>query len=108
MTTGRTSSPPPNTAVRAALLPEDVTRFDGQWRAAMAAATESLDLSEVFGLLESWRRGARRGAGLGPDGYRRMLDEAAHRLRSGTEPSDPVSVEQVRLRLAAGIAAGPR
>jgi len=28
--------------VRAALVPEDVERFDEQWRATMAAATESL------------------------------------------------------------------
>jgi hypothetical protein len=103
---GLSDAPP--AVVRAALLPEDVARFDEQWRAAMAAATDSLDLTEVFLLLESWRRVARLTVGLGPDGYRRMLDDAEERLNTGAMPADPVSAEQVRFRLAARIAAGPR
>ena len=46
----------PPAVVRAALVPEDAERFDVQWRAAMAAATNSLDLGPVHRLLESWRR----------------------------------------------------
>jgi hypothetical protein len=41
--------------VRAALTPEDAERFDRQWRAAMATATETLDLSGVHQVLDSWR-----------------------------------------------------
>ena len=37
----------PPAVVRAALVPEDAERFDEQWRAAMAAATNSLDLGPV-------------------------------------------------------------
>ena len=52
-------------------MPEDVERFDEQWRATMAAATESLDLAGVQRFLEAWRRIARLTVGLGHDGYRR-------------------------------------
>jgi len=94
--------------VRAALVPEDVARFDEQWRATMAVATESLDLAGVHRFLETWRRVARLTVGLGHDGYRRMLGEAEHRLRTGEMPDNPVPIEEVRLRLAERIAAGRR
>lgn len=93
--------------VRAALVPEDAERFDEQWRAAMAAATASLDLGDVHRLLEHRRRIARLTVGLGHDGYRRMLAEAEHTARTGEMPARPVPIEQVRLNLAARIAAGP-
>ena len=98
----------PPAVVRAALVPEDVERFDEQWRATMAAATESLDLAGVQRFLEAWRRIARLTVGLGHDGYRRMLGEADHRLRTGEMPDNPVPIEEVRLRLAERIAAGRR
>lgn len=98
----------PPAVVRAALVPEDAERFDVQWRVAMAAATDSLDLGPVHRLLESWRRVARLTVGLGHDGYRRMLSEADHRLRTGEMPVNPVPLDEVRLRLAERIAAGPR
>ena len=40
------------------------------------------------------------------DGYRRMLSEADHRLRTGEMPDNPVPIDEVRLRLAERIAAG--
>jgi hypothetical protein len=45
--------------VRAALIPEEAAEFDQRWRAVMARATETLDLSEVLETLDSWRRVAR-------------------------------------------------
>ena len=98
----------PPAVVRAALVPEEAERFDEQWRAAMAAATNSLDLGPVHRLLESWRRVARVTVGLGHDGYRRMLSEADRRLRTGEMPDNPVPLDEVRLHLAERIAAGPR
>jgi hypothetical protein len=65
--------------VRAALVPEDVAEFDRQWRAVMAAATESLDLAEVHRTLESWLTSAR-----GHDGYRRLLADAERRTLTST------------------------
>lgn len=98
----------PPAVIRAALVPEDVARFDEQWRAVMAVATESLDLAGVQRFLEAWRRVARLTVGLGHDGYRRMLGEAEHRLRTGEMPDNPVPIEEVRLRLAERLAAGRR
>jgi Family of unknown function (DUF6247) len=98
----------PPAVVRAALVPEDVERFDEQWRATMSEATESLDLVGVQRFLETWRRIARLTAGLGHDGYRRMLAEADRRLRTGEMPDNPVPIEAVRLRLAERIARGSR
>jgi hypothetical protein len=42
--------------IRAALLPEDARKFDETYAAALAAARESLDLTELFACLEHWRR----------------------------------------------------
>jgi len=42
--------------VHAGLIPEDVAEFDRQWRVVMATATETLDLTSVHHVLESWRR----------------------------------------------------
>ena len=64
--------------------------------------------ARVHRLLESWRRVARLTVGLGHDGYRRMLSEADHRLRTGEMPDNPVPLDEVRLHLAERIAAGPR
>lgn len=94
--------------VRAALLPEDVARFDEQWRAVMAAATGSYDLSAVHHLLDYWRQIARLTVGLGHDGYRQMLVQAERTARTGEMPVGSVPIEEVRIRLAARIAAGPR
>jgi uncharacterized protein DUF6247 len=38
------------------LLPEDQERFDAAYSAALASAREQLDLTELFGCLEHWRR----------------------------------------------------
>ena len=81
-----------------------VARRDG-----FSLRTDSLDLGPVHRLLESWRRVARLvTVGLGHDGYRRMLSDADHRLRTGEMPDNPVPLDEVRLRLAERIAAGPR
>jgi hypothetical protein len=93
--------------VRAALVPEDAERFDEQWRAAMTAATASLDLGEVYRFLEHWRRIARLTVGLGHDGYRRMLAQAERTARTGEMPGNAVPVEQLLLKLTARIAVGP-
>lgn len=90
----------PPAVVRAALIPEDVPRFDQQWREAMAAATRSLDLTEVHRLLESWRRVAQITAALGHDRYRRMLARAEHTLRTGELPAGSMSADEVTALIA--------
>jgi hypothetical protein len=86
--------------VRAALTPEDVEEFDRQWRAAMAAATESLDLSEVQRTLESWRRVAWLTTARGHEGYRALLAEAERRTRTGERAPGAVSLERVKAMIA--------
>lgn len=82
-------------AIRDALLPEDVEIFDRQYRAAMATATDSLDLTDVLELLAHWRLVAASSADA--DGHRAMLATAA-RLRAG-EDVRTVSAAQLRERL---------
>jgi Family of unknown function (DUF6247) len=62
----------------------------------------------VHNLLDYWRRIARLTMRLGHDGYRQMLKQAERTLRIGEMPADPVPIEEIRFRLAARIAAGPR
>jgi hypothetical protein len=85
--------------VRAALVPEDAVRFDRQWRAAMATATEALDLTGVHDVLESWRRVAWLTSARGAEGYRRILARAEETLRTGEQPPGAVSLEEIRLRI---------
>lgn len=72
--------------VRAALIPEEVGDFDRQWRAAMAEAADTLDLTVVFETLDSWRRRATITQSLGQDDYRRMLARAEYTQRTGEVP----------------------
>ncbi|MDQ2790871.1 MAG: DUF6247 family protein [Actinomycetota bacterium] len=85
--------------VRAALIPEDVERFDRQWRQVMANATKHLDLTEVLATLDSWRRIAWLTTANGPDSYRRMLSQADHVLRTGESPADSVPWRQLKAEL---------
>jgi len=43
-------------AIRAALLPEDQPKFDVAYSEALAEARASQDLTELFTVLEEWRR----------------------------------------------------
>lgn len=84
--------------VRAALIPEEVPDFDQSWRAAMAKATEAVDLTPVFETLDHWRRHAWTAQALGVDDYRRMLARAEYTLRTGNPPPGTVthSAEEVK------------
>ena len=69
----------------------------------MATATEALDLTAVHELLDSWRRVAWLTTASGPEGYRRILARAEETLRTGEEPPGTVSLEEIRLRIAARL-----
>lgn len=88
--------------MRAALIPEEAAEFDQQWRAVMARATESLDLTEVLATLEAWRRVAWSTSAVGPDGHRRMLARAERRARTGERGTDAVSWDELSARLGLG------
>jgi hypothetical protein len=82
-------------AIRAALLPEEVGDFDRAWRAALAEAAETLDLTGVYKTLENWRRIARM-TQADPEAHRRMLRQAEHTLRTGELPAGSVPIDEVK------------
>lgn len=84
--------------MRAALIPEERLEFDAEWRAVMAKATETLDLSEVFATLDPWRRVARLTTAAGAEEHRAMYRRAAERLTGEAVPADE-SLAQTKARL---------
>ncbi|GAA4927429.1 hypothetical protein EV188_1194 [Actinomycetospora succinea] len=75
--------------VRAVLAPESAVEFDRQWRAALARAADTYDLTIVLQCLDAWRRVARvTAAAGGAEGYRALLDAAAT-ARAGEGPASP-------------------
>lgn len=84
--------------VRAALIPEEAAEFDRQWREVMRAATDTLDLTDVLAVLESWRRVAWMTSANGPEAHRRMYRRAAARLTDERIP-DGESLARTKARL---------
>lgn len=84
--------------VRAALIPEEQPEFDRAWRAALATAAESLDLTGVLATLDSWRRTAWTTSAGGHESYRQMWRRAA-KLYTGEDipAGEPFSVTKARL-----------
>jgi hypothetical protein len=80
-----------------ALLPEEVGQFDSEWRSAMTRSAESLDLSEVYRVLERWRSIATL-TQADPDAHRRMLARAK-RVLEGHERGT-VTADQMREMIA--------
>ena len=72
-------------AIRAALLPEDVAGFDQEFRAVMAEAAASVNLSGVAAFLERWRRVAWSSGD--PEEHRAMLDRSAQLLAGQDVPT---------------------
>lgn len=86
--------------VRAALIPEEAVEFDHQWRDVMTRATETLDLTEVLAVLESWRRVAWLTTANGSDAHRRMYRRAAARRANEDIPdNEPLPRTKARLGL---------
>jgi Family of unknown function (DUF6247) len=87
-------------SIRGLLLPEEAGDFDRDFRAAMARATETLDLTAVLQLLERWRRVAESSRDV--QAHRRMLDRAArlsHGDTAGEVSTEAWSVTRNRLGL---------
>lgn len=85
--------------IRAALIPEERPQFDRQWRAAMAEAAETFDLTGVDKTLQFWRLRATHIDELGHNGYRRWLAEIEQRARTGESPPGSVPWSQLKAEL---------
>lgn len=70
--------------VLAALIPEDAVDFAADWRAVLARATDTFDLTELSRLLEAWRLVARHTAAHGAEAQREMYRRAAALLAGDT------------------------
>lgn len=82
------------------MIPEEAAEFDRQWRAVMAKATETLDLTEVLETLDSWRRVARLTAAAGAEEHRAMYRRAAAQLTGKAVPAnEPLRQTKARLGL---------
>ena len=77
-------------SIRGVLLPEEAGDFDREYRAAMAQATETLDLTGVLQLLERWQRVAESSRDV--RAHRHML-ECAAQLNRGDAAASEVSTE---------------
>lgn len=88
--------------VRAALAPESAVEFDRQWRAALAGAADSYDLSRVHACLDAWRRVARvTAAAGGAEGYRELLETASAALER--EAPSPAAAPWREVRAELGL-----
>lgn len=83
--------------IRAALLAEEREEFDRDYRGALAAAAESLDLTGLLGVLEHWR--LRTIVSADPSAYRDGLRRAAQ-LLSGQNVPEGESLSAIKDRLA--------
>ncbi|HEX7659636.1 MAG TPA: DUF6247 family protein [Pseudonocardiaceae bacterium] len=82
--------------IRAALLPEDRTKFDAAYARALADARVSLDLTELFKTLERWRRRAL--IQRDPQEFRRVVRRAAELLTGEAVPADePLAVTRAKV-----------
>jgi hypothetical protein len=80
--------------IRAALLPGDARAFDEAYAAALTAARESLDLTDLFACLEHWRRVALLQRD--PSRFASIARRAAERLTGRAVPPDEALAETRR------------
>lgn len=86
--------------MHAALIPEEKAEFEREWRSVMASATETLDMTEVFATLDSWRLVARLTGAAGAEAHRSMYRRAAARLTGKAVPAgEPLSETKAKLGL---------
>jgi hypothetical protein len=78
-------------AIRAGLLPEDRDRFDAALDMALREVRTSLDLTDLFTMLERWRRLAVVQSD--PAAFARLARRAAEKLTGSAPPEgEPLAV----------------
>src|SRR5664280_1797532 len=81
-------------AIRAGLLPEEAGDFDREYRQAMAEAAETLDLTNVLGVLRRRQRVAL--SSRDPEAHRRMPRNVGRLLAGEPVATEPWDVTKVR------------
>lgn len=82
-------------AIREGLLPSDRERFEAAYEAALVESRRSLDLTELFKMLEQWRRIAVLQSR--PDDYRHAVRRAAALLTGVPSPDDePLEITRAK------------
>jgi Family of unknown function (DUF6247) len=89
-------------AVRAALVGDERTEFERDYRAALAEAARTLDLTGVLDVLRNWRHIAWITQRHGADAHRRMLDAAGRLLAGENVPTVPGYVVEAELNARLG------
>lgn len=79
-------------AIRAALPAEDRAGFDADYAQALARAGETRDLTELFTVLEHWRRLAVLQSE--PEVFRRVAQRAAGLRTGGAGPADEAAAAE--------------
>jgi Family of unknown function (DUF6247) len=90
---------PPDTApaaIRDALIGQERAEFERAYRAALAEAAETLDLTRVLDVLRNYHRIAWLTQRQGPEAHQRMLDHVEHALRTGEAPPGSASAEDMK------------
>ncbi|WP_326957411.1 DUF6247 family protein [Amycolatopsis sp. NBC_01286] len=92
---GTSTSP---SAIRSALLPEDVAEFDRDYEHAFDVARRDLSLTDLVETLASWSRVA-RSTQADPAAHRRMLQAADKTLQTGQAPAGSRSWSKFKTEL---------
>jgi hypothetical protein len=85
-------------AIRAALLPEQVSEFDAAFDAALTSARRTLHLDELRHVLLAWRRVALM-TQMDPDAHRETLSAIAEIRRTGAPRPGSMSWEELKVEL---------
>lgn len=88
------------TSIRDALIDEERIEFERDYRAAMAVAARTMDLTAVLDVLRNYHRIAWLTQRQGADAHRRMLAQARHALTTGKSPADAVPAAEIRAMIA--------
>ena len=84
-------------AIRAALVGDERAEFERDYRAALAEAARTLDLTGVLDALRNWRHVAWIMQRHGPEAHHRMLDAAGRLMAGGEVPTEPGQVLKAEL-----------
>lgn len=86
-------------AIRGALVDPERAEFEHAYHDALAQAARTMDLAPVFDVLRNYLRIAKLTKLQGPEAHQRMLEQAAHALRTGEAPAGSASAEDMRKRI---------